>query len=714
MFNVEIYINADPDGDNVMVRMDTFKDENIQLTDTIQQARDPGNIFTAFSQNFSVPASKTNNKIFKHYYNPNIQDGYDARIRFDAIIKLNGADYKTGRIQLESVKMKMNKPYSYTLRFYGDMTELKEVIGETMLNGLDLSKFNHDYDEATVKDGLELGLGFTVADTPPLVRHADADVMYPLISHTKRYVIDTSLTDGTRFYDTTDNNQLEYNQLKPAIKLNRIIEAIESYTSDQGNAVTFTTDFFGDAHFDDLYMWCNKNKGFISSTEDEITWNVNANQFSKTSGDSTLNNGNQFTLTDAPSLYSEFEITLNPNTTNDGTDAPWTIRLWDAITNETLYEESGITGTTPTIGSSGVITIQPSDVGTGYARTYQLMITATMPGNITTIDYVSAVFAKKTYSPPSSYPTATTTASGVYDIGVFTTASDAGIDMSYVMPNQKVMDFLSGVFKMFNLVAYKQADGDTYVDTLDNFYASGSERDITEYVDISESEIKPVPIWDYLSFKYDDEDTKLKLEREKKIGERFGDKDYKIGNGVKFGGGSYDISLPFSHLLFERLVDVSDGVSFTPHLFGWYVDEDSEPIDDGGTPLIFYNQGIQATISPNQIEWDTTTDSTFYLRAGNTFNTGTLHLSFNAELSEWDLDTWPNSLFETYYKNYVTDTYNEYARIVTIDAYLPMSFIMNYSLADTLIIHNQKYRINSIRIDLIDGKSSLELITLSE
>ena len=83
MFNVEIYINADPDGDNVMVRMDTFKDENIQLTDTIQQARDPGNIFTAFSQNFTVPASKTNNKIFKHYYNPNIQDGYDARIRFE-------------------------------------------------------------------------------------------------------------------------------------------------------------------------------------------------------------------------------------------------------------------------------------------------------------------------------------------------------------------------------------------------------------------------------------------------------------------------------------------------------------------------------------------------------------------------------------------------------------------------------------------------------
>ena len=711
MFNVEIYINADPDGDNVMVRMDTFKDENIQLTDTIQQARDPGNIFTAFTQNFTVPASKTNNKIFKHYYNPNIQDGYDARIRFDAIIKLNGADYKTGRIQLESVKMRLNKPYSYTLRFYGEMTELKEVLAETMLSGLDLSNFDHDYDEATVKDGLELGLGFTVADTPPLVRHVDADVIYPLISHTKRYVIDSGNTDGTRFYDTTDNNSLEYSQLKPAIKLNRIIEAIEAYTSSQGNAITFTTDFFGDAHFDDLYMWCNKDKGFIASAEDN-TRVINANEFTfdAIDGADPFNSGNSFTLTDAPSLYSEFEMTLNPTTTGS-TTTPWTLRVWDAITNETLYEEEGITGASPTIGTAGVITIKPTDVGTGYAREYVLMITIVVPGAVTSVGFAPE-FAKKTYSPPSSYPTATTTVTGTFTFPAWTTASE--INMSYVMPNQKVMDFMSGVFKMFNLVAYKKPDGTTYVDTLDQFYASGTERDITKYIDISDSEIKPVPIWDYLSFKYGDDDTKLKQKREELIGERFGDKDYRIGNGVKFGGGSYDIELPFSHLLFERLIDLVDGVSHTPHLFGWFVNDDDDPMSDGGKPLIFYNNGTQVTISPLQIEWDTTTDSTAYMRAGNTYDTGTLTLNFNAELSEWELGTWTNSLFETYYKNYVTSTYNEYARIVNVDAYLPMSFIMNYSLADVLIIHNQKYRINSITIDLIDGKSSLELITLSE
>jgi hypothetical protein len=458
-------------------------------------------------------------------------------------------------------------------------------------------------------------------------------------------------------------------------------------------------------------MWCNKDKGFIASAADN-TRVINANEFTfdAIDGADPFNNGNSFTLTDAPSLYSEFEMTLNPTTTGS-TTAPWTLRVWDAITNETLYEEEGITGASPTIGTAGLITIKPTDVGTGYARVYVLMITIVVPGAVTSVDFAPE-FAKKTYSPPSSYPTATTTVTGTFTFPTWTTASE--ISMSYVMPNQKVMDFMSGVFKMFNLVAYKKPDGTTYVDTLDQFHASGTERDITKYIDISDSEIKPVPIWDYLNFSYGDDDTRQKKKREDVIGERFGDKDYKIGNGVKFGGGSYEIELPFSHLLFERLIDLVDGVSHTPHLFGWFVNEDDDPMSDGGKPLIFYNNGIQATSSPLQIEWDTTTDSTFYLRAGNTYDTGTLTLNFNAELSEWELETWPDSLFETYYKNYVTSTYNEYARIVTVDAYLPMSFIMNYSLADVLIIHNQKYRINSITIDLIDGKSSLELITLSE
>ena len=58
-------------------RIDLFNDESISLTQTIQNVRDIGKVFTDFSKSFTLPASKTNNKIFKHYYN------FDIRFRRD-------------------------------------------------------------------------------------------------------------------------------------------------------------------------------------------------------------------------------------------------------------------------------------------------------------------------------------------------------------------------------------------------------------------------------------------------------------------------------------------------------------------------------------------------------------------------------------------------------------------------------------------------------
>ena len=53
-------------------RVDLFKDESVSITQSIQNVKDIAKIFTEFSKTFTLPASKTNNQIFKHYYNFNI------------------------------------------------------------------------------------------------------------------------------------------------------------------------------------------------------------------------------------------------------------------------------------------------------------------------------------------------------------------------------------------------------------------------------------------------------------------------------------------------------------------------------------------------------------------------------------------------------------------------------------------------------------------
>ena len=74
MQRVQLYVE---DTDSNLQLVDLFQDESIQVTSTIQDIRDIGKVFTDYSQTFNVPASDTNNKIFRHFYNyyiTNIED----------------------------------------------------------------------------------------------------------------------------------------------------------------------------------------------------------------------------------------------------------------------------------------------------------------------------------------------------------------------------------------------------------------------------------------------------------------------------------------------------------------------------------------------------------------------------------------------------------------------------------------------------------------
>ena len=69
MRQVVLYIK-DNSGNYQLTEM--FKDETITITSKLQDVRDISKVFTDFSQPFTIPASKENNKILQHWYNFNI------------------------------------------------------------------------------------------------------------------------------------------------------------------------------------------------------------------------------------------------------------------------------------------------------------------------------------------------------------------------------------------------------------------------------------------------------------------------------------------------------------------------------------------------------------------------------------------------------------------------------------------------------------------
>jgi len=62
-------------------RVELFQDEKISVTSSIQNSNDIGKLFTDYSQSFTIPASKHNNALFSHWYESDVNNGYDHRKR---------------------------------------------------------------------------------------------------------------------------------------------------------------------------------------------------------------------------------------------------------------------------------------------------------------------------------------------------------------------------------------------------------------------------------------------------------------------------------------------------------------------------------------------------------------------------------------------------------------------------------------------------------
>ena len=255
-------------------RVDLFKDESVSLTQTIQNVKDIAKVFTEFTQTFSVPASSVNNKIFKHYYNASVQGGFDARTKKEAYLELNNTPFKEGKIKLNRVGLKNNVAHTYHITFFGNVVDLKDVLGDDLLSSLaTLNEYSQVYDFANVTNYIQ---GYAP--------NTNDNICVPLITHTDRMIYNGD-SNAHEYGNVAvhggggNNNGINWYQFKYALRLQAIITAIEEkYTIANGYAtdIVFSDDFFNDAtnqEFDDLFMWLHRKKGNVESTSfGEAEW----------------------------------------------------------------------------------------------------------------------------------------------------------------------------------------------------------------------------------------------------------------------------------------------------------------------------------------------------------------------------------------------------------------------------------------------------------
>jgi len=689
---VELYISN--------TRVDLFKDESLTITDTIINAKDLAKVFTAFSQQFSLPASSTNNQIFKHYYNYEITGGFDARVRVNAILKLNGVDYKIGKVKLNSVMMKDNKAYAYKVVFYGQTIELNDILGEDKLANLDsLDPENIVYNAANIKAKLQLD---------PNV--AGNNLITPLITHTKRLFYDSvshtgtdSRGTGNLYYHggTVDYHGVLYSDLKYAIRIHRLILAIQT----QYPSIVFSTDFFNtsNAAYHGLYMWLHRKAGAVGNGTQVETfpnsvtgWNPISEDWSSMSSASTL------------TVNPEFQDYINSDTN---------LRLTVLTTSAESYElEVFKDGQSISVGNyTGNKTLVTTQTGGDFgsplfaAGEYTVVISVTQSASVT--------FSSVVWNVVNNDGDETLT--DTYSIsGGFTADDSFEFIVKLQTPDIKIIDFLTALFKMFNLIAYVKEDGSIYVDTLDSFYATSTSYDITKYIDVKTSSVNVALPYREIKFKYDGLKTFLAAQYEQLQVQEWGTEYYSTSTNLD--GGIYEVKIPFEHMLFERLANVSDvsGDTLTTAQYGYSVNDSQQAYI--GKPLIFYPI-LKSGAGTTSISFlNTTTERvqlTSYIVPSNSLSltaaTSTANINFGNMPNEFTgLTNFTGTLYNNYYNNYISNLFLQSSRVIQVTAFLPLSIILNYTLADILIISGKQYRINSLNINLINNKTKIELITI--
>jgi hypothetical protein len=219
---------------SVYKRLDLFKDEKISITSQIGNANDIGKLYTDYTQSFTIPASKNNNQILSHWYESSIDDGYDHRMRYNAYIEVNTHRFKNGTIQLEKADKKDGFIESYTVTFYGDLVQLKDIIKDDKLQTLSFPQT----------------LQYTSTNVRSVITNAtDYGFKFPLIGNQNKYEYQTaSATDIT-----TSAGAIKWNELFPAIKVSSIFQKIQT-----NYGINFTGSFFNLDQWQKLYLYLKK------------------------------------------------------------------------------------------------------------------------------------------------------------------------------------------------------------------------------------------------------------------------------------------------------------------------------------------------------------------------------------------------------------------------------------------------------------------------
>ena len=487
--------------------LDLFDDEDILVSDNITGLFDVGTLPVDFSRTIVLPATKKNNAFFEHVYDISVDSPYlfSTNTKVDAYLDFDGIYLVSGYIQLNKVNLKGDMGViSYEVSLFGTVSSFARDMGKHYLTDLTtLNRYNHtsSYNNITASWSGSLFSG---------------DIRYPLADYGSgyRFAQGSLQTFGINDFD----GALTVQNFKPAIRVKKVFDAcFEQF------GYSYTGSFMNQSWLDDVYMVCNtalkypeydgvdlENFGKIkvgaisgSGMTDVVltsgSW-ITLPWYNEISDPTNVYNNGAYTVTKATNLEGVLNININvscslnnmPGTfSQNGT---WQIRMLETGSS-TPY---GLTAIQSYISFFDQLqNSRTGSINTTYELQTQYKLYEIPVGTYYFQIRQSPNFGNLTLPIVTLDPGATT--KSYLEVRQVNQAADGRVidipsNMPYGTNGIKLIDFIKGIQKKFNLVIYpdKTKPNRMIIESFNNWYRQGVIKDFNKYINLNNS-IEVIP-----------------------------------------------------------------------------------------------------------------------------------------------------------------------------------------------------------------------------
>ena len=679
-------------GSNELQELDTFGNENINLTLQVDDIRDIESKNASYSKDFNLPATKNNNKFFEHYYNVDryknttaLYSGtpFDVYKNVKAFLYSEDVLILEGFLRLLNVADK-NTEITYNVVLFNDVANIIETLADATIEDLDFNDINHSLTALNIIfswNGLtQLSAGGTTDN-----------VYYSLINDGQIYADDNNLY--------MPNYQSNYFL---NIKLKYVIDKIFSYAG-----FSYSSQFFESDTFNDIFFDIGKNGGVSEFPNNTIIANTGSGTDSVGGENGTIISDDFFnpTAIDFVNESGDTDNAFNHNTSVF--TAPY-----DCYVN-IKYRVKAVN---TELETSGTLFLQ-ADIPFNYTQIgYFSIPPAEANGNVPiqmTHTFTETVFLTQGTTMTLNFYTSGGDVMIYNDNGYVPRVELELIDTStnsLIKANRgdiKLADILKDVVTAFNLTLESKQNNLLLIDTYNSFF-SNKVIDWTKKIDNAEFVVEPIEIPKRIEFLHAQEDDDYYHEQ------------YKIAHNTIYGSqvlefdvDSTDIkkielkvfAAPFIKELEGTNINLQHIATENGDQFEFYknkprlifknsfgFDVDLVIQDDNGTPF-----GADYSHVNNGTQYEGSSDNEPPLPQvtsnGNSLLFGFTNPQYTPTLANIPF----NTLFNKYWSDYIEEKFNVTdGLILKAEFRLKPTDIYNFRFGTKVKIQDQHYRVNKI------------------